>query len=264
MSFCSSSRKLLFFTNSECYIVSPYVLVQHLLQIPNVHPIVPCTQGHNNQVGITVLDHTGDASPDPLGELHVLGHDRHPLGVDGAEHGVLEQGGEVGLGRLLKSQDGNSLEPAAGFKVLLTGVRPHLTSTEGSQYHDNINICQNVSPEILHAVACHVDAHLPHQSRERKLWDEEVGRLLILPDLPQGSHAPPACPPRPVSHRCWLFPSVLLFVSSPVSLLLAFALVSHESRGVGGGRRVLNFPPPTASLTASTSACHFTRLFPKC
>ena len=99
--------------------VLPYVLVHHfVLQIPNVHPIVPCTQGHNNQVGITVLDHTGDASPDPLGELHVLGHDRHPLGVDGAEHGVLEQGGEVGLGRLLKSQDGNSLEPAAGFRNL--------------------------------------------------------------------------------------------------------------------------------------------------
>ena len=49
------------------------------------------------------LEHTSGAAPDPLGELHVLGHDGDPLGMNGAEHSVLKEGGEVGLRRLLKS-----------------------------------------------------------------------------------------------------------------------------------------------------------------
>ncbi len=37
---------------------------------------------------------------DPARELDVLGHDGHPLGVDGAQVGVLEEAHEVGLGGL--------------------------------------------------------------------------------------------------------------------------------------------------------------------
>ena len=48
---------------------------------------------------------------DPPGQLDVLGHDGDPLGVDGAEHSVLEEDGEVCLCRLLESEDGSSLEP---------------------------------------------------------------------------------------------------------------------------------------------------------
>ena len=55
----------------------------------------------------------GPLSADSPSELDVLGHDGDPLGVNGAEHGVLEQGGEVRFRSLLKSQDGNCLEPRA-------------------------------------------------------------------------------------------------------------------------------------------------------
>ena len=42
---------------------------------------------------------------DAAGELDVLGHDGDPLGVDGAEVGVLEEGDEVGLGGFLQSTE---------------------------------------------------------------------------------------------------------------------------------------------------------------
>ena len=44
----------------------------------------------------------GALSPDPPGQLDVLGHDGDPLGVDGAQVGVLEEADQIGLGRLLK------------------------------------------------------------------------------------------------------------------------------------------------------------------
>ncbi len=76
----------------------------------------------------------GTLTTDPAGQLDVLGHDRHPiqmrdplnncsadainkewrgvpLGVDGAQVGVLEETNEVGLGSLLKGSDGGALEP---------------------------------------------------------------------------------------------------------------------------------------------------------
>ena len=68
---------------------------------------------HNQLLNSTPLEHTSSATPNPLCELKVLGHDGDPLGVNGAEHGVLEQGGEVRFRSLLKSQDGNCLEPRA-------------------------------------------------------------------------------------------------------------------------------------------------------
>ena len=43
----------------------------------------------------------GTLAPDPPGQLDVLGHDGHPLGVDGAEVGVLKQTDQVGLAGLL-------------------------------------------------------------------------------------------------------------------------------------------------------------------
>ena len=39
---------------------------------------------------------------DTAGQLDVLGHDGHTLGVDGAQVGVLEQTDQVGLASLLK------------------------------------------------------------------------------------------------------------------------------------------------------------------
>ena len=43
----------------------------------------------------------GPLSADSPSELDVLGHDCDPLGMDGAEVGVLEQSDQIGLASLL-------------------------------------------------------------------------------------------------------------------------------------------------------------------
>ena len=53
---------------------------------------------------------SGSLTTDSAGELHVLGHDGHTLGVDGAEVGVLEESDHVGLSSLLEGEDGGGLE----------------------------------------------------------------------------------------------------------------------------------------------------------
>ena len=52
------------------------------------------------------------------GELDVLGLDGDTLGVDGAQVGVLEEGDEVRLDRLLESTDGGGLESEIRLEVL--------------------------------------------------------------------------------------------------------------------------------------------------
>ncbi|GFH13542.1 uncharacterized protein HaLaN_09444 [Haematococcus lacustris] len=52
----------------------------------------------------------GSLAPDAAGQLDVLGHDGHALGVDGRQVGVLEQAHQVRLGRLLQRQHGAGLE----------------------------------------------------------------------------------------------------------------------------------------------------------
>ena len=44
----------------------------------------------------------GPLSPDPPGQLDVLWHDGHTLGVDGAQVGVLKQTNQVSLAGLLQ------------------------------------------------------------------------------------------------------------------------------------------------------------------
>jgi histone H3 len=46
------------------------------------------------------------------------GLDGDALGVDGAQVGVLEEGDEVGLDRLLERADGRALEAEVGLEVL--------------------------------------------------------------------------------------------------------------------------------------------------
>lgn len=55
---------------------------------------------------------------DATGQLDVFGHDGDPLGVDGAQVGVLEQTDQVSLAGLLKSHDGRALEAQIGLEVL--------------------------------------------------------------------------------------------------------------------------------------------------
>jgi len=81
---------------------------------------------------------------DAAGKLDVLGHDGDTLGVDGSQVGILEKTNEVGLGGLLKGQDGRSLEAKIGLEIL---------------------------------------SDLTDKSLERKLADEELGGLLVTSDL---------------------------------------------------------------------------------
>eukprot|EP00964_Phaeocystis_antarctica_P005499 scaffold3005_cov63-Phaeocystis_antarctica.AAC.3 len=54
---------------------------------------------------------------DAAGELDVLGHDGHALGVDRAQVGVLEDANQVGLGSLLQGDDGRRLEAQVEHEV---------------------------------------------------------------------------------------------------------------------------------------------------
>ncbi len=87
---------------------------------------------------------------DAAGQLDVLGHDGHALGVDGCQVGVLEQAHQVGLGCLLQGQDGRGLEAQVGLEVL---------------------------------------GDLPDQPLEGQLADEQLSGLLVLADLTQGDGA---------------------------------------------------------------------------
>ena len=57
-------------------------------------------------------------SSDSSCQLDVLGHNGHPLGVDRAQVGVLEQTDEVRFRGLLKSHDGGRLESQIRLEVL--------------------------------------------------------------------------------------------------------------------------------------------------
>ena len=66
----------------------------------------------------------GALATDAAGELDVLGHDGHTLGVDGAEVGVLEQAHKVRLAGLLESKDSAGLEAEIRLEVLVRGRKP--------------------------------------------------------------------------------------------------------------------------------------------
>jgi len=57
-------------------------------------------------------------SSNSASELDILRHDRHALGVDRAQVGVLEKTHQIRLGRLLQRSDGCRLEPQIGLEVL--------------------------------------------------------------------------------------------------------------------------------------------------
>ena len=96
---------------------------------------------------VSVKDKLRSLSPDSPGQLDILGHDGDPLGVDGAQVGVLEESDEVSLAGLLESHDSAGLEPQVGLEVL---------------------------------------GDLPDEPLEGKLADEELSGLLVPPDLPEG------------------------------------------------------------------------------
>ena len=86
----------------------------------------------------------GALAADPASKLDILWHDRHALGVDRAEVGVLEERREVGLRRLLERHNGVRLEAKVRLEVL---------------------------------------GDLADEALERELAEEELGRLLVATDL---------------------------------------------------------------------------------
>lgn len=86
----------------------------------------------------------GTLSSDSSGELNVLVHDGHSLGVDSAQVRVFKQTDEVGLRCLLKGGNGRALESKIGLVVL---------------------------------------SDFPDESLEGELSDQELSRLLVLSDL---------------------------------------------------------------------------------
>ena len=92
----------------------------------------------------------GALATDAAGQLDVLGHDGHALGVDGGQVGVLEETHQVGLGGLLQRQHRAALEAQVGLEVL---------------------------------------GNLTHQPLEGQLADEQLRGLLVLADLAQGDRS---------------------------------------------------------------------------
>lgn len=92
----------------------------------------------------------GAFSTDAAGQLDVLGHDGHSLGVDGAQVRVLEQTHQVGLASLLQGHHGRALEAQVGLEVL---------------------------------------GDLTHQTLERQLADQQLGALLVATDLTESHRA---------------------------------------------------------------------------
>ena len=84
---------------------------------------------------------------DSTGQLNVLRHDGHTLGVNGSQIGVLKEAHQVGLSSLLKSQHSAALEAQVGLEVL---------------------------------------GNLTNQALEGQLPDQELSALLVLPAVVKG------------------------------------------------------------------------------
>lgn len=94
----------------------------------------------------------GSFSTDTASQLDILRHDGDPLGVDGAQVGILEETYEIGFAGLLEGHDGRALEPQIGLEVL---------------------------------------GDLPHQPLEREFPDEQLGTFLVSPDFPESDCSGP-------------------------------------------------------------------------
>ena len=99
-----------------------------------------------------MLSILGAFTTDAAGELNVLGHDGHSLGVDGTEVSVLEETNQVCFACLLKCHYGRALEAELGLEIL---------------------------------------GNLTHETLEGKLADKKFGALLIAADFSEGNRSGP-------------------------------------------------------------------------
>ncbi len=105
---------------------------------------------------------------DPPCQLDVLRHDSHPLPVQGAQIGVLEETYEVALSRILQVVHG-----------------PFVDS----------ELCGIGTARINMVLAASLQ-NLPHKSLERLTRNEKFHRLLVFADLAQGDSARTVAPAR--------------------------------------------------------------------
>jgi len=94
----------------------------------------------------------GTLSTDSPGKLDVLWHDGHPLGMDGAQVGVLEKTNQVCLARLLQGHHSRALESQVSLEVL---------------------------------------SNLTDKTLEGQFPDEQLSRFLVSSDLPESNSSWP-------------------------------------------------------------------------
>ena len=86
---------------------------------PQMHPrTVVVLKQHHFLSALVETRRLGTLATDAAGQLDVLGHDGHTLGVDGSQVGVLEQAHQVGLSSLLEGQHSAALETQVSLEVL--------------------------------------------------------------------------------------------------------------------------------------------------
>ena len=85
-------------------------------------------------------------------QLDVLGHDSDALGMDRTQVGIFKEADQVCLGCLLQGHHSRGLEPQVSLEVL---------------------------------------GYFTNEPLEGKLTDEELGALLVPPDLPEGDGTRP-------------------------------------------------------------------------
>ena len=79
-------------------------------------------------------------STNAAGQLDVLGHDCHSLGVNGAQVGVLEQTNKISFAGLLQSHNSRALETEIGLEILSGGEAPPASQREKSSMRDRSRV----------------------------------------------------------------------------------------------------------------------------
>ena len=103
------------YTGSKRYEVHVKNVFLLLMVLMNTWRWLPRTQ--LSAIAIVVFQLRPLASDAPR-ELNILGHDRHALGVDGAEVCILEKRHNVRFSSLLQCHNGTALEPKVAFEFL--------------------------------------------------------------------------------------------------------------------------------------------------
>jgi len=123
------------------------VLKSSQKQCPCVGGVLRGDNGGSYGIFFCSTGFLGSLASDPSGELDILWHDGHTLGVNSAQVGVLEKSYQVSLAGLLKGADGCALKPEISFEIL---------------------------------------SNLSYESLEGQLANKQLGRLLVTPNFTKG------------------------------------------------------------------------------